>query len=118
MKIPYLLATLCVLPLLAMSISAHAELIASDDIYTESNGQSPDQIFAASSISATGITLTPDVLADFKETQPYPNLGNFIDKSAPARQETDSFLNLWVLLIAGAVLGILSEVFHRMSSRR
>jgi len=118
MKTPYLLATLCVLPLLAMSISIHAELIASDDIYTESNGQSPDQIFAAPSTSATWITLTADVLADDKRSQSGPNISDFIDKSAPARTDTDSFLNLWVLLIAGAVLGILSEVFHRMSSRR
>jgi hypothetical protein len=118
MKTPYLRATLCVLPLLAMSISIHAELIASDDIYTESNGQSPDQIFAAPSTSATGITLTADVLADDKRSQSGPNISDFIDKSAPARTDTDSFLNLWILLIAGAVLGILSEVFHRMSSRR
>ena len=118
MKTTHLLATLCVLPLLAMSISVHAELIASDDIYSESNGQSPDQIFAAPSTSATGITLTPDVLANYKQSQPGPRPDDFIDYSAPARQGTDSSLNLWVLLIAGAVLGILSEVFHRMSSRR
>jgi hypothetical protein len=118
MKTPYLRATLCVLPLLAMSISIHAELIASDDIYTESNRQSPDQIFAAPSTSATGITLTADMLASYTQSQPGPRIDDLIDHSAPARQDTNSSLNLWVLMIAGAILGILSEVFHRMSSRR
>ena len=108
MKKSHLLGAVCALTLFAMNSSAFAAIIASDDTSIASTGQSYAQTLASSSSVFSDSALTLDMLG---------NSGHFIDGTLPVARppHADSYVNLWVLLIAAAVAGTLSEIFNRRS---
>ena len=120
MKKPQLLDIVCALILFAMNSSAFAAIIASDDTSIASTGQSYAQTLASSSSAFSDGALTLDVLGNSGQTELDENFGYFIDGTLPVARSphADSHMNLWVLLIAAAVAGTLSELFHRRSVNR
>ena len=115
MKKSQLLDTVCALTLLAMSSSANAAIIASDDTSITGTDQSYAQTLVVSPSSFSGVVLTLDVLGDSGQKQPDENSNFFIDCASSESPHTDSHISLWLLLMVAAVFGILSETFHRRS---
>ena len=121
MKKSQLLDIVCALILFAMNSSAFAAIIASDDTAIASTGQAYAQTLVASSSSSfSDGALILDVLGDSGQTEVDENFGYFIDGTLPVARplRADSHASLWLLLIAAAVAGTLSEIFHRRSVNR
>jgi hypothetical protein len=120
-KKSHLLGIVSALPFLVTIISANADLIASDGSSVTRAGQSHDLTFALSPLSISDTTLTSDVSGDFGQIQSDGNFNHFKDGVLPASPVTDSqitsqtnsHIDIWLLLIVAAVAGTLSEVFHR-----
>jgi len=119
MKKSHLLGTVRALTLFAMNSSAFASIIASDDTFIASTGQAYAQTLASSSSSFSDGAPTLDALGDSGRTELDENFGHPKDGTlAVARPRADSHASLWLLLIAAAVAGTLSEIFHRRSVNR
>jgi len=115
MKKSHLLGTVFALTLFAMIGSGNAAIVAGDATSITSTGQSYAQMFASSSSFSDGAQEL-DELGDSVQTEPDEKLGYFIDGALPvASHHVDSHMDLWVLLIAAVLAGILSEVLHRRS---
>jgi hypothetical protein len=117
MKKSHLLGAVSALPFLAMIISANADLIASDNSSITWTDQSNAQIIAVSPSSFPGTELTVDVPSDPGKKQLDENFNFFIDgnSSESEKPHSDSYASLWLLLIAAAIAGTLSEIFYRRS---
>jgi len=103
----------CALTLFALSGSAHAATVASDN--TAITGADPPSAhtLVVSPSSFTSEALTFDVMGNAGQRQP-DEPSNFADTSSDSPR-TDSHLSLWLLLIVAAVFGLISERFHRRS---
>ena len=113
MKKSQRLDIVCALTLFAMSSSAHAATIASDDTSITGADQSYAHTPAVPPSSLTRDALTFDVMGNAGHLQPDEKINRAVTSSESPR--ADSHLGLWLLLIVAAVFGLLSEVFHRRS---
>ena len=119
MKKAHLPGVVCALTLFAMSSSASAKLVASDDTADASTGQSYAQTFALSPSSLTDGALTLDVPGDSGQIESDENFDYSIDGTLPvAGPHADSHASFWLLLIVAGIAGILSEIIHRRSFNR
>jgi hypothetical protein len=126
MKKSQLLGAVSALPFLAMIISANADLIGIDNPAVTWTGQSHALTFAGSPLSTSDTALASDMLGDSGQIQPDENLNHFIDGALLASSDTaskikphtNSHMDIWLLLIVAAVVGTLSEIFHRRSFNR
>lgn len=103
----------CALILFAMSGSANAAIIASDDISIRGTEQS----VAVSPSPFPDVALTFDELADSGQIQTDENFNYFIDGASSESPHTDSHISLLLLLIVAFSFGVLLEIFHRRSNR-
>jgi hypothetical protein len=120
MKKSHLLDIVCALTLFAVIGGANAAIIASDDTSLTGTDQSYAQTFAVSPPSFPGVDLTADVLGDSGQTQPDENFNFFKDgtSSESESSHSDAHASFWLLLIAAAVAGTLSEILYRKSFNR
>jgi len=126
MKKSLLLGAVSALSLLTMIISANAAVIASDNTSIIWAGQSHDPMFTASPLSTSDSALTSDIFGDSGQTQTNGNFNHFIDGALLAnlnanskiKPQTNSRMDIWLFLIVAAVIGVLSEIFHRRSQNR
>ena len=118
MKKSQLLYIVCALTLFAMSSSADAVIIASDDTSIRGIDQSNAQTFAVSPASFSDVVLTLDVPGDTGQTQSAKNFNFFVDGTSSESSHTDFHISLWLLLIVASVFGVVSEIFNRRSSSR
>ena len=120
MKKSHLLGAVSVFSFLAMTFSANADLISSDDFSITLKDQSNAQTIAVSPSSLSGVEQTVDMSGDLGQKQLDENFNFFIDRNSPESESprSDSHASLWLLLIAAAVAGTLSEIFYRGSFKR
>ena len=118
MKKSLLLDIVRAFTLFAMSSSANAAMIVSDDTSITGSDQSNVQSFAVSPTSFFGDVLTLDELVDTSQAQSAENFNSFLDSTSSESPDRDSRISLWLLLIVAAVFSVLSEIFHRRSSKR
>ena len=116
MKKAHLPGVVCALTLFAMSSSASAKLVASDDTADASTGQSYALTFAVSPASFSDVEQTSDVFGDFAQTQSGEHTDNPAESAVQTGTQTNSHMDLWLLLLVAAVAGVLSEIFHRKST--
>jgi hypothetical protein len=113
MKKSQLLDIVYALSLFAMSSSANAAIIASDDTTITSTDQLNAQSFAVPHTSFPGVAPTLDELVDVGQTQSAENFNFFADGTSSESPHRDSRISLWLLLIVISVFGVLSEIIHR-----
>lgn len=118
MKISLLLDIVCALTLFAMSGSAKAAIIVSDDTSITGTDQSNAQLFATPPTSFSGVVPTLDELVDAGQAQSAGNFTSFVDSTSSESPHRDSRISLWLLLIVASIFGVLSEILHRRSSNR
>jgi hypothetical protein len=120
MKKSHLLGATTALPFLVMTFSANADLIASDDSSITWTDQWNVQTIAASTSSFPGIEQTVDMPGDPGQKQLDENFNFFRDGNSSESEtpHSDSHASLWLLLIAVAVAGTLSEILYRKSFNR
>ena len=115
MKKSQLLDTVCALTLFTMTGSTNAAGISSDDTAVTSMDRSSAQTIATYPASFPDVALALNVPGESGQTLHVEKSGNYINRIASESSHADSHINLWLLLIAAAVFGILSEIFHRRS---
>ena len=113
MKKSRLLDIVCALTLFAMTSSANAAIVASDDTAITSTDQSYAQTFAASPSSFPDVAQTLNVFGESGQMQPDENFNYYIDSTSSKSPHTDSHKIFWLLLIVVSVFGVLSEFLHR-----
>jgi len=118
MKRSRLLNIVCALALFAMSSSAGAAIVASDDAAITSMDRTYAQTFAVPPSSLPAVALTLNVPGESGQTQNDVDFTNYINGTSAESSQPDSHAGLWLLLMSASVLGILSEIFHRRSSRQ
>jgi hypothetical protein len=121
MKKSHLLDTVFVLTSFVMGSSAFASISASGDTSIASTSQAYAQTLASSSSSSSFSDGAPtlNVLGVSGRKELDGIFGYPMDGSLPvARPRADSHASLWLLLIAAAVAGTLSEIFQRRSVNR
>ena len=118
MKKSLLLDIVCALTLFAISSSATAAIIVSDDTSITGTDQSNTRSFAVSPTSFSGVVPTLDELGDAGQAQSAENFNSFMDRTSPESPHRGSRISLWLILIVASVFGVLSEIFHRRSSNR
>jgi len=118
MKKSQRLDIVCALILFAMTSSANAAIVASDDTSITSMDQSYAQTFAVPPSSIPGVAQTLNVSGESGQMQPDKDFNYLINGTSAESPHTDSHISLWLLLIAASVLGLLSEIFHRRSINR
>lgn len=110
MRKSHLFGTVFALILFTIISSANAAIIASDDISFAITGQSYVQTLA--SLFSDGVQAL-DVPVDSGHTESDEIFDSFINGALPvASHHADSYMDLWVLLMAAVLAVILSEVFH------
>lgn len=102
------------LALFALISSADASIIASGDAST--NPLHADT-FAFYPAPAAGDVLTV-TMEDTVQQRTGENLNYFTTSTSADNEPAKSHTNLWLLLIAASILGLLSEVFHHSSRNR
>jgi hypothetical protein len=118
MKKSQRLDIVCAVFLFALINSANAAIVASDDTTITSADQSYAQALAVPPLSFPGVALTINVPGESGQTQPDKDFNYVINGASAGSLHPDSHINLWLLLIAASVLGLLSEIFHRRSANR
>jgi hypothetical protein len=113
MKKSQLLDIVCALSLFAMSSSANAAIIASDDTAITSTDRSYAQTFAASPSSLPGAALSLNVPGEPGRPQSAENFNSFVDSTSSESPHRDYHISLWLLLIVASAFGVLSEIIHR-----
>ena len=108
----HLLGTVCALVLFAMSSSANAAIVASDDTSITGTVQSYDQALAVSPTSFSGVALPLDGLGGSGQTKTDGNFNFIIKDTSSEGSHTDSHISLWLFLMVAAVFGTLSEIFQ------
>ena len=113
----HLLDILLAPTLFAMISGANAAIIASDEASITGMDLSHAQTLAVSPLSFPDCALTINILRDSGQTQSGVNSNFFLDdtSSESENHHTDSHTTFWLLLIAAAIAGILSEIFDRRS---
>ena len=101
-----------------MLSSADASIIASSDAALTSTNPSHADTFAVSPAAVAGAALTAGIPEETVQKQPNENLNYFTADTSADSPPAKSHTNLWLLLIAASILGLLSEVFHRSSRNR
>lgn len=125
MKKSHLSGVVSALSFLAAIITANADLIASDDSSVAWTGPSHALTFALSPLSLSDPALSADVPGDFGNIQADENFSHFTGDDFPAstvtesqiNSQTNSYIDIWLLLIVAIVAGTLSEVLHRKTFR-
>ena len=110
-----LLNPVCALTLFTMISSADAAIISSDDTAITSTDRSFVQTSATYPASLPDVALALNVPGESGQTLHVEKSGNYKNRIASESSHADSHINLWLLLIAAAVFGVLSEIFHRRS---
>lgn len=106
------------LTLFAMISSADASIIASGDAALTGTNPLHADTFAASPAPVAGAALTVHIPEETMQKQPGEKLNYFTAGTSADSPPARSHTNLWLLLIAASILGLLSEVFHRNSRNR
>ena len=112
MKRLQLLDTVCALTLFTMIGSANAAIITSDDTAITRTYRSPTQTTGISPSSFAGVAPTLNVPGESGQTLHDEKSSYYINGTSPESSHVDSNINLWLLLIAASVFGVLSEIFH------
>jgi hypothetical protein len=115
MKKSLLLDTVCALTLFTMIGSANAAIISSDDTVITSMNQSSAQTVATTTTSFPDVALVSNVPGESGQTPHDEKSSNHINRISSENWHADSRINFWMLLIAAAVFGVFSEIFHRNS---
>jgi len=111
----WLLSIACTLTLSAVISSAKAAIVASTDAAITGADQSCAQMFTGyPSLFADGAR-TLNVPGEPGQTQAAGNFNCVIDGTPAASPQTNSHMDLLLLLIVAAVAGILSEIYDRRS---
>jgi hypothetical protein len=118
MKKSQLLDIVCALTLFAISSSANAAIVAGDDTSITGMDQWHTQALEMFPSLLPYVLLTLDVPGDSGETQANENVNLFMQGASSESPQTDSHINLWLLLIVASVFGISSEIYHRRSLNR
>jgi hypothetical protein len=115
MKKSQLLDTVCALALFTMIGSANAAIIAGDDTAITGTDRSSAQTGATSPAPLPDVALALTVPGESGQTLHDEKSSDYINRISAESPHADSHINLWLLLIAAAVFGIFSEIFHRRS---
>lgn len=115
MKKSQLLDTVCALTLFTMIGSANAAIIASENSAITSTYRSSTQTIGISPSSFPGVALALNVPGESGQTPHDEKSSYHINSTTSESSHADSNVNLWLLLIAASVFGVLSEIFHGRS---
>ena len=111
-----LLCAVCTLTVLAIISSANAAIITGDDTSITGTDQSYDPTLPVSPPLSSDAVPAPDMHGGFDKTQADRDF--IMDETLPVSPHTNSHMYLWLFLIVAAVIGILSEIYHKRPFHR